>query len=140
MVVRILAVAIFILGLVGIVFGAMFFPQAASGRSEVENAVSPIPISQINDKYDDVFAKYKQMQATIEPAITAIGAGKATDADKATYTQYIDTYNYLGQHFALLGLAKANIGQINFVMYMGIVCICLGVGLSAGGYLLLRKA
>ncbi len=128
MVVRILAVAIFILGLVSIVFGAMFFPQAASGRSEVETAVTPLPLDQVSVKYDAVAAKYSQIKAAEEPKIQA---GEALPSDM---------YNYLGQQRALLGLAKSNLGTCNFVQYMGIVCICLGVGLSAGGYLLLRKA
>jgi hypothetical protein len=96
MVVRILAAAIFILGLVGIVFGAMFFPQAASGRSEVEAAVAPVPLDQVNAKFDDVSAKYTQMMAVIEPAIKT---NKATASD-------MDMYNYLGQHRALLLLSS----------------------------------
>ena len=50
------------------------------------------------------------------------------------------TYNYLSAQRALLGLAKANVGNVNAVMMNGIVDIILGLGLVLTGFVTFKKA
>jgi hypothetical protein len=125
---RILGIIVIILGLVGVVFGILFFPQASSGRNEVANSIAPLTLDQVNAKYDAVVVKHDQIRAAEEPNIQA---GQALPSDM---------YNYLSSQRALLGLAKSNIGIVNFVQYMGIVSIAMVVGLAAAGFYVFRKA
>jgi hypothetical protein len=125
---RVLGIIIIILGLVGVVFGILFFPQASSGRNEVADSIAPIPLDHLNATYDAVVVKHDQIRAAEEPNIQA---GKAMPSDM---------YNYLSAQRALLGLAKSNIGTVDFVQFMGIVCICMGVGVAAAGFYVFRKA
>ncbi len=127
MVMRVLGIIIIILGLVGIVFGAMFFPQANAGRDEIAVAVAPLTLDQVEAKYDAVVVKHDQIKAAEEPNIQA---GKAMPSDM---------YNYLYAQRALLGLAKSNIGLVDFIQYMGILSIVTGAGLAAAGVVLVFK-
>jgi hypothetical protein len=125
--VRVLGVIIIILGLVGVVFGVMFFPQANSAQQKVADELAPLTLDKLDAQYDVVVTKFHQLQAAEEPNIQA---GKAAPSS---------TYAYISAQRALLGLAKSNVATVNFVMYMGIVCIALGVGLAATGVVLVLK-
>jgi hypothetical protein len=127
MVMRVLGVIVIILGLVGIVFGIMFFPQASAGQDEIAVAVAPLTLDQVVDKYDEVTVKYDAVMAAEGPAIAAGTAYPSV------------TYAYLAGQRALLGLAKSNLGFVHFVQFMGAVSICLGAGLAVTGVVLVAK-
>jgi len=124
---RALAVIVIILGLAALVFGILFIPQASSAEKEIANSVAPLKLSEVNDKYDAVAAKYTALKTAEEPQIQA---GKA-----APSTNYL----YLSAQRALLGLAKTNIGTAKFVRLNGIIDILVGLGLVLVGVGLLRK-
>jgi hypothetical protein len=124
---RVLGVIIIILGLVGIVFGIMFLPQASAGRDEIAVAVYPLTLDQVVDKYDEVTMKYNAVMATEGPAIAAGTAYPSV------------TYAYLAGQRALLGLAKSNLGFVHFVQFMGVVSVVMGAGLAATGIVLVMK-
>lgn len=125
---RIMAIIVIILGLAAVVFGILFIPQANSARQQVADSIAPLTLSEVNDKYDAVAAKYTAIKNAEEPKIQA---GQAMPSDM---------YNYLSAQRALLGLAKSNIGTAKMVMTSGIIDILVGVGLLLGGLALLRKA
>lgn len=124
---RVLGIIILILGLVGAVFGILFLPMANSAQDEIAVQTAPIPLDQINAKYDAVTAKFNTQMAQEEPQIQA---GKAAPSV---------LYDYLGAQRALLGLAKANMGTVSLVRYLGIAGICVGVGLAAAGVAVILK-
>ena len=110
---RVLGIIVIILGLVGVVFGIMFLPMASSAENEIADQVAPLTLDQINPKYDAVTATFNKQMATEEPQIQA---GKAMPSA---------IYNYYSAQRALLGLAKANMGTVTLVRYLGIVNICV---------------
>ncbi len=124
---RVLGIIVIILGLVGIVFGIMFFPQANSAQNEIAVQTAPIPLDQINEMFDKISAQYNSVMGAEGPAIAAQTALPSS------------TYAYLAGQRALLGLAKANMGTVQLVRYLGIVCIALGVGLAATGVVIYVK-
>jgi hypothetical protein len=124
---RALAVIVIILGLAGIVFGILFIPQASSADKEIADSVIPLKVSDVDAKYDAVTAAFNQQMAKEEPGIQAHTA------------QASATYNYLSAQRALLGLAKANIGNVKFVRTSGIINIIVGLGLVLAGLVLFRK-
>jgi hypothetical protein len=124
---RVIAAIIIILGLVALVFGIVFIPQASSGEQEVADAVSPLTLDEVADKYDVVAEKYTQIKNAEEPGIQG-----GTAAPSAMY-------NYLGQQRALLGMAKSNMGTTSFIRMMGILNILIGAGLVLTGVALYRK-
>lgn len=125
--VRVLGVIIIILGLVGVVFGSMFFPEASSAQDEIATQVLPLTLDQIDGKYDLVTAAFNAQMAIEEPAIQG-----HTGMPSALY-------DYYGAQRALLGLAKANMGTVKLVRYLGIACLALGLGLAATGIVLVVK-
>lgn len=125
---RILGIVVLILGLVGIVFGIVFMPMANSAQDEITTQVAPLTLDQVSPKYDQVTAAFNQAMAAEEPQIQA---GKAMPSAM---------YNYLGSQRALLGLAKANMGTVTLLRFLGIVNICIGLGLAFAGFYVYRKA
>jgi hypothetical protein len=125
---RILGIIVIILGLVGILFGIMFFPQASSGENEIVAAIAPLTLDQVNGKYDEASAKYDALKAAEEPKIQAKTAAPSI------------SYVYVAAQRALLGLAKSNIGTVSLVRYLGIVNIAVGLGLAVTGFVFLRKS
>jgi uncharacterized membrane protein YphA (DoxX/SURF4 family) len=117
---RVLAVIVMLLGIASIVFGVIFVTQGIDGKQEVEESIAPLPLDQLDAQYDTVTDQYKQMKA----------AGAPPDAQ----------FNYLYATKTGLGLARANKGTAEAVMYNGIVDICVGAGLVLGGLGLLRKS
>jgi len=125
---RILALVVMILGLVAIVCGIIFLPLASSGRNEIATSIEPLTLDQVNPKYDAVVVKHDQIKAAEEPNIQA---GKAMPSDM---------YNYLSAQRALLGLAKGNIGTVNFIQFVGILNILIGLGMVLTGFFIFRKS
>jgi hypothetical protein len=123
-----LSLLVIILGLVALVFGIIFLPQASSAEKEIAEQVAPLPVDQINPHYDTVTQAFNAQMAKEEPNIQA---GKA--APSALYA-------YLSGQRALLGLAKANMGTASFVRMVGIIDILIGVGMIAAGFVLFRKS
>lgn len=124
---RVLGIIVIILGLVGIVFGILFFPQANSARDEVATAIAPIPLDQLDATYDRIVMAHDAQRAQEEPNIQA---GKAMPSD---------IYNYYSAQRGLLGLAKTNIGTATLVNYLGIISIATGVGLAITGVVITLK-
>ncbi len=124
---RTLAIIVIILGVVSLALGVMFIVQSGSGRQQIADSVKPLTLDQVNPTYDKISASYDQVMAQEEPAIQ--GGTAAASA----------TYNYLSAQRALLGLAKANIGNVNAVMMNGIVDIILGLGLVLTGFVTFKK-
>jgi hypothetical protein len=124
---RVFGIIVLILGLVGLVIGIVFLPMANSAQNEIAVQTAPIPLDQINAKYDAVTILFNTQMATEEPAI---------QAHTALPSAY---YAYLSGQRALLGLAKSNIATVTLVRYLGIVCIALGAGLAVSGVALIMK-
>ena len=114
---RAMAIIIVILGLASLIFGILFVTQAASAENEVAESIDPLPLDQLEAKYEEAKDGIKQMEAAgMEPDL----------ATKLTKTG--------------LGLAKANYGTAKAVRVNGVVDICVGLGLVFAGLALLRKA
>jgi hypothetical protein len=105
-----------IIGVVCIVAGTMFIMQAGSKQQEIANEIQPLKIEQVDAKYDEVKAKQIAIATAEEPKIQA---GQAAPSA---------TYDYLLAQKALLGLAKSNLGVVEFVRYIGILNIIIGLG------------
>ena len=116
---RVLAVIVMLLGIASIVFGVIFVVNGMDGRQEVADSIAPLTFGEHEAKYDTVTDQYNQMKA----------AGAQPDTQ----------FNYLYATKTGLGLARANKGTSESVMYNGIVDICVGAGLVLGGLGLLRK-
>jgi hypothetical protein len=125
---RVLAIIVILLGLVGVVFGILFLPMANSADQEIADAIAPLTFDQVNPKYDAVTAAFETQMAMEEPQI------QAGEAAPSSY------YNYLSAQRGLLAIAKANIGTAKLVRYLGILSVCMGAGLAVAGFMLLRKA
>jgi hypothetical protein len=124
---RILAIVTILVGLAAIIFGILFIPQASSAEEEIAAQIAPLPLDQLNGKYDEVVAKYNALMAAEEPQIQAKTAAPSS------------TYAYIAGQRALLGLAKSNMGTAKFVRLNGIIDIMVGLGLVAAGTVLLVK-
>jgi CheY-specific phosphatase CheX len=113
---RVLGVIVIILGLVGVVFGIIFLPMANSAEQQVADSIAPnLTVDQVDATYDNLDAAVKAMVGN-EPNYLA------------TYAQKIG-----------VGLAKANLGTAKLVRYLGIINLCLGVGIAAAGVVLVAK-
>jgi len=125
---RILALIVMILGLAAIVCGIIFLPLASSGRNEIAVSIAPLTLDEVNPKYDAVVVKHDQIKMAEEPAIQAKTAAPSA------------MYNYLSAQRALLGLAKGNIGTVNFIQFVGILNILIGLGMMLTGFFIFRKS
>jgi len=113
---RILALITLIMGVAAIALGVLFVFQANSGKQQIIDSIAPLPYDQVAAKYDEVFIMAKNVPQT-DPSYLMI-AGQRTS----------------------LGLAKANIGNVNAVRMNGIVDIAVGIGLLLTGIVLYRKS
>ena len=116
---RAIAVIIIILGLASLVFGILFTTQSGTARQEVADSIDPLPLDQLDDRYDQVKAQYKQMR----------DSGAQPSAE----------YNYLAVQKTGLGLARANVGTARAIMLYGLIDIIVGLGLVLTGVAMLRK-
>ena len=114
---RAMAIIIVILGIASLVFGILFVTQAASAENEVAESIDPLPLDQLDEKYDQAKQGIKDMEEA------------GMEVDVATKLQKTG-----------LGLAKANYGTARAVRVNGVVDICVGLGLVLAGLALLRKA
>jgi hypothetical protein len=124
---RILSLAIIILGIAAIASGAVFIFMANSANNEIVTSVLPLTVDQVNPKYDAVTAKFNQVMAAEEPAIQG-----GTAAPSALY-------NYLSAQRGLLGLAKTNIGVAKATTMSGYLDIGIGLSLAFAGIMLMAK-
>jgi hypothetical protein len=124
---RAISVIVAILGLAVLVFGILFIVQAGSGEKEIADSVAPLPLDQVNAKYDAISTQFDAMKAAEEPQIQAQKAQPSA------------MYDYLAAQRALLGLARANIGTTQFTRTCGIIDIILGLGLVLAGLALYRN-
>jgi hypothetical protein len=100
------AAVVAIVGVVCLVFGVMFILEAGNSQQEVADEVAPIALSELNATYDQISNAYSAYKGSNTP----------------------EESGYLLQKTSL-GLAKSNIGTIQFVRNMGILEIVLGGGL-----------
>jgi hypothetical protein len=119
---NILSLLVIVIGVVCIVFGAMFIMQSASSRDTVidELAASGITAETLDAAYDQAKA----------------GLAQATAAGEAG----IETAQSIGWQKSSLGLAKSNLTTIDFVQKSGILAIVIGAGLSLAGAGLFKKS
>jgi len=107
---NILSILVSITGIACIVFGILFIMQAGSSKAEIAEEIQPLAISQVDGTYDQVSAALK---AATEPA----------------------QVQQLTMQKTSLGLAKSNIGVVEFVKNSGIVTIVIGSGLLLTGFI-----
>jgi hypothetical protein len=116
---RAIAVIIIILGLASLVFGILFVTNSGSARQEVADSIAPLPLDQLDARYDTVKVQYDQMRAAgAQPSIE---------------------YNYLAVQKTGLGLARANVGTADAILMYGLIDIIVGLGLILTGIGMLRK-
>jgi len=125
---RVIAVIIMILGLASLALGVLFIMGSIDAEDEVAESIQPLPLAQLDAKYDEVKAKQAQIKMAEEPQIQA---GQA---------QPSAMYNYLTIQRTALGLARTNVGVAQSAMTGGIVNAVLGVGLILAGIGIFRKA
>jgi len=121
------AIVIAVLGVAGLVLGIIFITQASSAEEEIANELQPLPIAEVDAKYEAVKTNQMALAMSEEPGIQA-----GTAAPSATY-------NYLTVQRTSLGLARANIGLTGFVRTNGIIDIVVGLGLILAGVGLFKK-
>ncbi|MDD4874006.1 MAG: hypothetical protein PHE15_03410 [Dehalococcoidales bacterium] len=105
-----------VIGIVCIVAGTMFIMQANSKQQEIAGEIAPLTIEQVDAKYEAVKAAQITYATAEEPKIQAGQAAPSV------------MYDYLSAQRALLGLAKSNLDVVEFVRYIGILNIIIGVG------------
>ncbi len=116
---RAIAIIVIILGVASLGMGVLFIIQSGSAEQEVADTIAPLPLDQLDAKYDEVKAQYDQ--------VTASGAPPSVDT------------NCLAANKIGLGLARSNVGTASFVMTSGVVQIIVGLGLVLAGIALLIK-
>ena len=121
------AIVIAALGVAGLVLGIIFITQASSAEQEIANELQPLPIAEVDAKYEAVKTNQIALAMSEEPGIQA-----GTAAPSAMY-------NYLTVQRTSLGLARANIGLAGFVRTNGIIDIVLGLGLILAGVGLFKR-
>ena len=121
------AIVIVALGVAGLVLGIIFITQASSAEKEIANELQPLPIAEVEAKYEAVKTNQMALAMSEEPGIQA-----GTSAPSAMY-------NYLTVQRTSLGLARANIGADGFVRTNGIIDIVVGLGLILAGVGLSKK-
>jgi len=122
------AIVVAVLGVVSLVFGIIFIPQASSAEQEITDKIAPLAIADVDAAYDAVKAQQQAQAAIEEPGIQAQTAAPST------------TYNYLTIRRTSLALARANIGFAAFVRTSGIIGIIVGLGLILAGVGLFKKS
>ena len=124
---RVIAIIIMILGLASLAFGVVFIMEASDAEDEIAESIDPLPLDDVDDRYDEVKAQQSVMRAMVTPAIQA---GEDPPA----------MYNYLTIQRTSLGLTRSQIGLANLTRTMGIINIVIGAGLILAGTGLLKKS
>jgi hypothetical protein len=101
-----IALSIAVVGIVCIVFGIMGIMGAGNSEQEVADELAPVTIANLDDTYDQISAAYSAVRGTDSPEESVL-LGKKTS----------------------LGLARSNIGTIDFVRNTSILEIVIGAGL-----------
>jgi predicted PurR-regulated permease PerM len=118
---RILALLVVILGIVVLVFGIIFIPQASEAKQKVADSLTaPVTLDTLDATYDQISGSFDQLKASGMPS---------------SDPQYVMV---LGQRTSL-GLAKSNVGIARVLNTMGIINILLGVGLVFTGCALIMR-
>jgi len=110
------ALSIAIVGVICIVFGIMGIIGAGNSEQEVADELAPVTLSTLDATYDQISAAYSAVRGTDAPEESVL-LGKKTS----------------------LGLARSNIGTIEFVRNTGILEIVLGAGLVLAGVGLFKR-
>ncbi|GAI04092.1 unnamed protein product [marine sediment metagenome] len=121
------AIVVAVIGVVSLVFGIIFIPQASSAEQKIADEIQPLAIADVDATYEAVKTKQAGLAMAEEPQIKAGTAAPST------------TYNYLTIQRTSLGLARANIGLAGFVRSSGIIYIIVGLGLILAGVELFKK-
>ena len=124
---RVIAIVVLLLGVASLAFGVLFITEASSAEQEVADSLQPLPLADLDAKYETVKASQMALRTAEEPGIQA-----GTAAPSAMY-------NYLTIQRTSLGLARSNVGLAAFTRTSGIINIILGVGLILAGVGLLKK-
>ncbi len=114
---RILGIIIVILGLVGVVFGALFLPMANTAEQAVADSIAP------KLTVDKIDATYTQLDTAVKAMV-------------GNEPQYLATY---AQKIGV-GLAKSNMGIASLVRQLGILNIALGLGLVLSGVVIFKQS
>lgn len=112
---NIIGILVAVIGVACVVFGVMFVMQSNTSLETIANEIKPLQISQVD-------ATYEQVKA----ALTA-----ATDPAQVQTLTIQKTS---------LGLAKSNIGTVQFLKNSGIVNIVVGAGFLLAGVGLIKKS
>ena len=105
---NILAVLVTLVGVACVVFGILFILEAGSSRDTIAAEIAPLQLSQVDAKYEEAKAALAAVAGTAQEQVVAL--------QKTS-----------------LGLAKANIGTVNFVQNAGIVNLIIGSGFVFAG-------
>ncbi len=124
---KILSVVVVILGLASMVLGIIFTISSGSAEDEVAESIAPLPLDQLDARYETVKANQMAMAAA-EGA--AIQSGQAPS----------DMYTWLTLQRTSLGLARSNAGLSQLTRTLGIVNIVIGAGLVLTGIVALRRS
>ena len=124
---RAIAIIVVVLGLAGLVFGILFVAGASSAEAEIAESIAPLPMADLDTKYEEVKAKQEAVKMAEEPKIQA---GQAEPSAM---------YNYLTIQKTGLGLARSNAGLAQSTRMNGTIDIIVGLGLVLAGLGLLRK-
>jgi len=119
---NILALLVAVIGVVCIVFGAMFIVQAGDNKTTVVDELTASNVT-----VDTLDAAYNQAKAGLAQALAAGAAGT-------------ESAQSIGWQKASLGLAKSNLETIDFVQKSGILTIVIGAGLILTGWGLIKKS
>ena len=111
------ALFIAIVGVVCLVFGIMAIMQAGDSEQKVADEIAPIQLSQLDNTYDQASMAYKAVRGTGAQEESTLLLQKTS-----------------------LGLAKSNIGTINFVRNTAILEIVVGAGLVLASAGLFRQS
>ena len=124
---KILAVIVVILGLASAVLGVIFTINSGTAQNEVADSIAPLPLDQLDARYETV--KSSQMAMAAQEG-QAIQNGQAPS----------EMYSWLTLQRTSLGLARSNAGLSQLTLTLGIVNIVIGVGLILTGIVVFRRA
>ena len=114
---RAIAIIVILLGIASLVFGVLFVTQAVDAKQEVADSLTPpTTLDTLDATYDNLDQQVSAMQGN-EPQYVIMFAQRTS-----------------------LGLARANVGTAQSVMYSGIVDIVVGAGLVLTGLALAKKS
>lgn len=124
---RVLSVIVVFLGLASLVVGILFTINSGSAENEVSESIAPLPLDQLDARYDAV--KTNQLAMAAQEG-AAIQNGQAPS----------EMYSWLTLQRTSLGLARSNVGLAQLTRTLGILNIIIGAGLVLTGIVALRRA